>query len=104
MKFENGDDCGIHGSRTTKVFLKCVQNSNSTEIVEVSEPSTCKYEMVLQTPLACEYTPEYGHLTLNVYPYMNRILQIEWDSAKFELDNGIITENVSSFILKYFLN
>ena len=97
MKMLNGDDCGSHGNRQTRVFLTCALNSEKSEIVEVKEPSTCNYEITFQTPLACDYSNDYGNYSLKVYPNLNKTLQFEWDLAKFEFDSQLITETV--FIL-----
>ena len=106
----NGDDCGANGNRQTKVIFKCnIQKSgNKTEVESVSEPKTCKYEVVLKTNLVCNLTDFENFymndeeleetlqiLPMNVYPHLNESLQRDWDQAISELKNNIITEKVN---------
>uniref|UniRef100_K3X1Z1 Glucosidase 2 subunit beta n=1 Tax=Globisporangium ultimum (strain ATCC 200006 / CBS 805.95 / DAOM BR144) TaxID=431595 RepID=K3X1Z1_GLOUD len=50
MQFIKGQKCWNGPERSVQVRLACGQEN---EIVSVDEPSTCVYEMLLQTPLAC---------------------------------------------------
>jgi len=50
MKFTNGEKCWNGPQRSAKVILKC---SNKSELISVSEPSKCEYEMIFYTPAAC---------------------------------------------------
>lgn len=52
MHYTNGEFCSnINAARTMNVKLEC---GASTELVDVTEPSTCHYEARLLTPSACE--------------------------------------------------
>ena len=95
----NGDDCGANGNRQTKVIFKCnlQKIGNKTEVESVSEPKTCKYEVVLKTNLVCNMTDFENYnmneeeleetsqiLPMNVYPHLNVNLQKDWDQALSE--------------------
>lgn len=51
MLFEHGQKCWNGPQRTTKVQLKC---GTSNKITHVDEPSICSYEMVFESPSACD--------------------------------------------------
>lgn len=93
MLMPNGDDCGSHGSRMTKLFLVCNHDSEVTKVIHTSEPSTCKYEVKLSTPLACENEQTHEQ-TLLVYPYLSKSMQDQWDRTLTEFKNNLITEKV----------
>lgn len=108
----NGDDCGANGNRQTKVIFKCnlQKIGNKTEVESVSEPKTCKYEVVLKTNLVCNMTDFENYnmneeeleatsqiLPMNVYPHLNANLQKDWDQVLSEFKNNIITEKVKKF-------
>ena len=105
----NGDDCGANGNRETKVIFKCnlQKTGNKTEVESVSEPKTCKYEVVLKSNLVCnvaDFENEYMSedefeetlqiLPMNVYPHLNETLQKNWDQVYTDFKNKIITEKV----------
>lgn len=100
--FLNGDECGSVGRRSTKVILVCNSASSLTEILRVSEPNTCKYEIELSSPFACETsnfiddTDDYIW-SMNVYPHMNTSLKLKWDQIYSEHTNGFITDKVKKF-------
>ena len=95
----NGDDCGSL-SRKCKVFFDCNSENDSTEIVDVSEPTTCLYEIHMRSPLACEKLDE--DYTMKVYPILKQELQLQWDLVFSQFKNGLITEKVRfTFILLY---
>lgn len=50
MSFKNGQHCWSAGSRTMTVTARCGATS---ELLSVSEPSTCQYAAVFATPAAC---------------------------------------------------
>lgn len=92
----NGDECGSNGNRQTLIKFECNQNETKTEIDKVSEPSTCKYEVILKTYLACNKTVgSEDEMSMNVYPYLNTSLKSEWDNAYSDFVNNLITEKVS---------
>ena len=108
----NGDDCGANGNRQTKVIFKCnlQKIGNKTEVESVSEPKTCKYEVVLKTNLVCNISDFENYdmneeelketsqiLPMNVYPHLNANLQKDWDQVLSEFKNNIITEKVKKF-------
>lgn len=94
----NGDDCGSNGPRQAKIFLECNSNSSETEISEIKEPDTCKYEISLRTPIVCEYNSN----ALKVYPYLNETLKSEWDHVYTEFKNNLITEKASFVSILFF--
>ncbi|KAK7112806.1 N-acetylglucosamine-1-phosphotransferase subunit gamma-like [Littorina saxatilis] len=72
MEMQEGDDCG-QIQRSLKVKLEC---GNTTDIISVSEPSTCHYVMVFHTPLVCH--PQ----SLLVYPTLSTELRAKWDQLE----------------------
>ena len=50
MKFTNGQHCWNAGNRELLVRVLC---GGTTEVLSIDEPSTCHYEMKLQSPAAC---------------------------------------------------
>ena len=104
MLMANGDGCGSHGNRRTKIKLICnndTSNFNHT-LGDISEPATCNYEIKLITPLACE-SYENGW-TMNVYPYLNENLKSQWDLAYSQFQNNLISEKVILFKYCIILN
>jgi hypothetical protein len=97
----NGDDCGSHGKRSTKIRFICDTNPiNDTQlghIEQVSEPSTCSYEIHLKTVLVCD------NQTMSVYPYLNKAAKSEWDRAFSELNANLITKKVDPLKNSYLL-
>jgi hypothetical protein len=96
--------------RETKIELVCKFTSNETvlnqnveeigedertEIVDVSEPSTCKYEIKLNTRLVCKNEAYDGEELLKVNLYMNESLSSQMNSIRLEFLKGIITEKVN---------
>jgi len=84
MNMEDGDPCGGGGTqfRSTKVMLVC---GNRTELDSVAEPSTCRYELRLNTPLVCHPA------ALLVYPTLGAQHQAGWDRIEADLRSGYIT-------------
>lgn len=56
MKFTNGQKCWSGPKRELTVLFSCAVE---TQILEVDEPSTCSYTMLVSTPLACGHLEEY---------------------------------------------
>ena len=69
-----------------QVQLKC---GNSSEIISVSEPSTCHYVMVFHTPLVCH--PQ----ALLVYPTLPPQLRTRWDQLEGQRFRKELTEKVN---------
>ncbi|KAL4624382.1 N-acetylglucosamine-1-phosphotransferase subunit gamma [Arapaima gigas] len=84
MWMREGDSCG-NKNRQTKVLLSC---GNSSKLAHVSEPSTCMYSLMFETPLVC-----HPH-SLLVYPTLSERLQKEWDETEQALYEELITEQV----------
>ncbi|XP_071797323.1 N-acetylglucosamine-1-phosphotransferase subunit gamma-like [Asterias amurensis] len=82
MLMKEGDECG-EKNRQVSVQLAC---GALNSIVNVSEPSTCEYAMVFNTPLVC-----HKH-SLLVYPTLPGSLQSRWDEIEGELFNEEITQ------------
>lgn len=72
-----------------QVRLICGSND---EILNVSEPTRCKYELDFQTPAAC-----YNN-SMFVYPWLPSDLQRQWNRVYSEFKAGIITQKVSFFL------
>ena len=53
MEFDNGQKCWNGPNRSTKIIFECYHENT---IKSVQEPSTCKYEMIFQTPLGCKHS------------------------------------------------
>ena len=53
MKFEGGNYCHGKGDRRSDVKMACGDNEL---ISAISEPETCFYEVVFETPVACSYS------------------------------------------------
>ncbi|XP_076459735.1 N-acetylglucosamine-1-phosphotransferase subunit gamma-like [Babylonia areolata] len=82
MEMMDGDDCGqIH--RSVKVKFEC---GNSSDIVSVSEPSTCHYVLVFSTPLVCH--PQ----SMLVYPTLSAHLRAKWDQLEGQRHRKELTE------------
>uniref|UniRef100_A0A8D0GRX7 N-acetylglucosamine-1-phosphate transferase subunit gamma n=1 Tax=Sphenodon punctatus TaxID=8508 RepID=A0A8D0GRX7_SPHPU len=77
----DGDSCEAK-SRQTKVLLVC---GKSNKLAEVSEPSTCLYSLMFETPLVC-----HPH-SLLVYPTLTEVLRRKWDEAEQSLYDELIT-------------
>ncbi|KAM3916490.1 N-acetylglucosamine-1-phosphotransferase subunit gamma [Leptodactylus fuscus] len=82
MWMRSGDTCG-NKNRQTKVQLVC---GRSNKLAAVSEPSTCVYSMIFETPLVC-----HPH-SLLVYPTLRPELRTRWDEAEQSLYDELITE------------
>ena len=59
-----------------QVMLVC---GNHTELESVAEPSTCRYELRLRTPLVCHPA------SLLVYPTLSVRHQAAWDRMEADL-------------------
>ncbi|CAF0873191.1 unnamed protein product [Brachionus calyciflorus] len=94
----NGDDCGKQGARQAKIYFECNQSEINNQISEISEPSTCKYEIKFKTSLVCEQN--YDTFTWNVYAYLNDSLKLEWNHLFTNLKDGLITEKMYNMSLK----
>ncbi|XP_007937832.1 N-acetylglucosamine-1-phosphotransferase subunit gamma [Orycteropus afer afer] len=81
MWMRDGDSCGSR-SRQTKVALTCGKNHR---LAQVSEPSTCVYSLMFETPLVC-----HPHAML-VYPVLPKALQQRWDEVEQDLVDELIT-------------
>lgn len=98
MLMMNGDECGAHGRRSTKINLLC-SLSNQTEIVRTSEPAICKYEIDFRTPYACEHSNVTSSqdddddfvYTLKVYPHLSEELKRKYNLVYSDYLNGLIT-------------
>ncbi|XP_062848760.1 N-acetylglucosamine-1-phosphotransferase subunit gamma isoform X2 [Trichomycterus rosablanca] len=82
MWMREGDSCG-NKNRQSKVLLTC---GNSSRLVRVSEPQTCLYLLVFETPLVC-----HAH-SLLVYPVLSERLRKEWDEIEQNRYEDLITE------------
>lgn len=51
MLFDEGQKCWNGPKRSLSITFRCAADN---EIVYVNEPSTCKYVMTFETPLACD--------------------------------------------------
>ena len=78
-----------------QVVLEC--GKGGTQLMSVSEPSTCAYELVLSTPLVC-----HAHSML-VYPVLPPHLRHQWDSLQGQLNALLITQQVPMQSLHSFL-
>ncbi|AWP17534.1 putative N-acetylglucosamine-1-phosphotransferase subunit gamma isoform 5 [Scophthalmus maximus] len=90
MWMRDGDTCGTR-NRETKVIFVC---STSSKLAQVSEPSTCVYSLIFETPLVC-----HPH-SLLVYPTLTEKLQGEWDEAEQARYEGLITEQGYNNLLR----
>ncbi|XP_066539178.1 N-acetylglucosamine-1-phosphotransferase subunit gamma [Hoplias malabaricus] len=90
MWMREGDSCGAK-NRQTKVLFLC---GNSSKLARVSEPQTCLYSLVFETPLVC-----HAHSML-VYPVLSEKLQKEWDETEQARYEELITEQGYNKMLK----
>lgn len=51
MKYSGGQSCWNGPNRSAEINLKC---GSTNELVQVSEPSRCEYQMEFKTPAACQ--------------------------------------------------
>lgn len=72
-------------SRMFQVKLEC---GNTTDIVSVTEPSTCHYLLAFTTPLVCH--PQ----SLLVYPTLSEALRAKWDALEGRRQRKELTEKV----------
>lgn len=56
--YENGDVCQGWGPRQTKVIFKCAAGATSPQMIEVGEPETCKYRVVVGIKEWCQIEKE----------------------------------------------
>lgn len=82
MHMSMGEQCGVH-PREIDVKLVCGKDN---EILNVTEPGHCRYEMIFSTPLTC-----HQHSML-VYPALTKHLQHDWDQLLSEYTDEQITE------------
>lgn len=75
------------------MVFECNRLTNTTEITHVSEPTTCKYEIEMKTPLACEN--EDLVYSMRVYGHLNDELKLKWNHIYSEFKMGVITQKVS---------
>ncbi|KAH9523661.1 hypothetical protein Btru_040621 [Bulinus truncatus] len=85
MMMNDGDPCG-NIFRSVKVTFMC---GNHSEIVNASEPQTCKYHIIFMTPLVCH--PD----SMLVYPTLSKDLQKEWDNLEVIMARQELTTKVS---------
>lgn len=79
--YSNGDEC-LGSSRSTTVYLMCGDNN---AVINVTEPSKCKYMLHFQTNLVCH--PQ----SLLVYPRLHAFYQHKWDILETRLYHQEIT-------------
>ncbi|ELU09973.1 hypothetical protein CAPTEDRAFT_171631 [Capitella teleta] len=91
LVMREGDSCGTI-FRSVKLLLTCGANV-TPQIVSVSEPSTCAYEIVLNTSLVC-----HPHSML-VYPTLDSEYQRRWDEIEGKLQADMITPKGYSHLL-----
>ncbi|GFR58741.1 N-acetylglucosamine-1-phosphotransferase subunit gamma [Elysia marginata] len=82
MIMKDGDSCGSL-YRSARITFVC---GNHSTIVNVSEPVTCNYHIVLKTPLVCH--PD----SMLVYPMLSEDLQQRWDLLEGERLRGYWTD------------
>ncbi|RUS91344.1 hypothetical protein EGW08_000861 [Elysia chlorotica] len=82
MVMKDGDSCGSL-FRSARISFEC---GNHSTIVNVTEPVTCNYHLVLKTPLVCH--PE----SMLVYPTLSKELQLRWDKLEGERLTGYWTD------------
>jgi len=58
MKFTGGQTCWNGPARSSIVYLHCGSENN---LVSVTEPNRCEYEMHFNTPAACQLPPGVSH-------------------------------------------
>ncbi|KAJ1979120.1 hypothetical protein H4R34_002944 [Dimargaris verticillata] len=56
--YDHGDRCWNGPLRSVKVHFEC---GTHTQILQVSEPAKCEYQMKVSTPLACPLVPGFAH-------------------------------------------
>lgn len=52
--YDNGDMCADFGPRQTTVLFKCAAGAKTPQMIEVGEPETCKYRLVVGLSQWCE--------------------------------------------------
>lgn len=57
MNFDNGQYCHAFGERKASVDIIC---SSRNALISASEPSTCSYQLLFESPLAC--TSKYAQM------------------------------------------
>ncbi|XP_077173030.1 N-acetylglucosamine-1-phosphotransferase subunit gamma [Paroedura picta] len=82
MWMRDGDACETR-NRQTKVLLVC---GKSNKLAHVSEPSTCVYSLMFETPLVC-----HPH-SLLVYPALPEALRRKWDDVEQSLYEEMVTK------------
>lgn len=50
VHYKNGQYCHAFGPRTADVVITC---ASATQIIDASEPSTCYYKFMMESPLGC---------------------------------------------------
>eukprot|EP00744_Colponema_vietnamica_P019636 GILI01027813.1.p1 GENE.GILI01027813.1~~GILI01027813.1.p1 ORF type:complete len:266 (+),score=82.26 GILI01027813.1:33-830(+) len=59
IMFDNGRVCGqIAGPRKTTLFFNCDHGVSETRVTGATEPTTCHYEISVNSPLACPVQPK----------------------------------------------
>ncbi|KAJ1975982.1 hypothetical protein H4R35_002898 [Dimargaris xerosporica] len=56
--YDNGDRCWNGPLRSVKVYFEC---GTQSQILQVSEPAKCEYQMKVSTPLACPLVEASAH-------------------------------------------
>ncbi|GAB1597528.1 N-acetylglucosamine-1-phosphotransferase subunit gamma-like isoform X1 [Argonauta hians] len=82
MLLKEGDKCGAV-SRLSRVVFECAPQNL---LKNVSEPHTCEYLIVFQTPLVCHPN------AMLEYPTLDPILRDEWDEVEGQYIREEITE------------
>jgi N-acetylglucosamine-1-phosphate transferase gamma subunit len=70
-----------------QVILSC-GSSIRPSVVSVSEPSTCNYEIIVNTSLVCHQD------AMLVFPTLSSELQAKWNEIEGKLKAELITEKV----------
>jgi len=82
MMMREGDSCGSI-SRTVKILLVC---GHGNVVTRVSEPETCQYEVLFETPYVC-----HPHAML-VYPVLEEQYRKQWDMLESRYRNAELTQ------------
>lgn len=79
LTFEHGDDCSNSHQRSARVRIICGEKNQT---LSASEPAPCKYEMVLETPLACNGSLSLPNILDNTTLRQVRVHDREFDDGE----------------------